>query len=168
VQPQSGLHALKPKQDKEDRGVHARRGLGLRTTEVGHMTNLNKLAVLGATTVAPVAQVQPGTAAVSAERQALADSGKFLPGAQHEQEAEDRLEELHNAVRNVSGYVQNITRQLNFSIDEQLGETVVRVIDENTGDVIRQIPSEDMLQLSKNLAEIKERQAKGLLFQGDA
>lgn len=135
------------------------------------MTNVNKLFPLGANAVAPVSRIQHTSAseAAAAERQAIADSGKLLPGApQNEREAEERRKELQSAIRNVSGYVQNITRELNFSIDEQLGRTVVRVIDENTGDVIRQIPSEDMLQLAKNLAEIKERTTKGLLFQGDA
>lgn len=132
------------------------------------MTNLNKLAALGANAIAPPGRVQTISDVTAVQRQAIADSGKFLPNAQEEQEAEERREELQEAVRNVSGYVQNITRELNFSIDEELGKTIVRVIDESTGDVIRQIPSEDMLQLARNLAEIKERQAKGLLFQGDA
>lgn len=133
------------------------------------MTNLNKLIAVGPNSVAPIGRVQLGSEAVAAERQAIADSGKLLPAAvQDERQAEERRKELQNAIRNVSGYVQNITRELNFSIDEELGKTVVRVIDENTGDVIRQIPSEDMLELARHLAEIKERTARGLLFQGDA
>lgn len=135
------------------------------------MTNLNKLDLLGSNAVAPVTRIQKTSAgeAVAAERQAVADSGKLLPAAvQDDRQAEERRKELQSAIRNVSGYVQNITRELNFSIDEELGRTIVQVIDENTGDVIRQIPSEDMLQLAKNLAEIKDRTTKGLLFQGDA
>jgi flagellar protein FlaG len=100
----------------------------------------------------------------------VADAGKTIPAAAltYEQAAELRKKELSNAVKNVSGYVQNITRELNFSVDESLGKTVVTVVDEATGDIIRQIPSEDMLELAKNLAEIRERTAKGLLFRGDA
>ena len=135
------------------------------------MTNLNKLIPLGANAVAPVSPIQQTTAseAAAAERQAIADSGKLLPAVlQDERQAAARRRELQSAIRNVSGYVQNITRELNFSIDEELGKTVVRVIDENTGDVIRQIPSEDMLQLARNIAEVKDRTTKGLLFKGDA
>lgn len=135
------------------------------------MTNLNKLTPPGSNSVAAINRVQKSSAgeAVAGQRQALAESGQVLPAVQQsDKQAEERRKELHNAIRNVSGYVQNITRELNFSIDEELGRTVVRVIDENTGDVIRQIPSEDMLQLAKNLAEIKERTTRGLLFSGDA
>lgn len=134
------------------------------------MTNLNKLNSLGSNSVAPVNRIQKSSASEPIDqRQALAESGKVLPAVQQsDKDAEERRKELSNAIRNVSGYVQNITRELNFSIDEELGRTVVKVIDENTGDVIRQIPSEDMLALARNLAEIKERTTKGLLFKGDA
>jgi flagellar protein FlaG len=134
------------------------------------MTNLNKLDSPSSNAVAPVNRIQKSSAGEAIDqRQAVAESGKVLPAVQQSDKyAEERRKELNNAVRNVSGYVQNITRELNFSVDEELGRTVVTVVDENTGDVIRQIPSEDMLELAKNLAEIKERTVKGLLFRGDA
>jgi flagellar protein FlaG len=134
------------------------------------MTNLNKLNSLSSNAVAPINRIQKSpTGDAIEQRQAVAASGNVLPAIQQsDKQAEERRKELNNAIRNVSGYVQNITRELNFSIDEELGRTVVRVIDENTGDVIRQIPSEDMLELARNLAEIKERTVKGLLFRGDA
>lgn len=121
---------------------------------------------------APVAAMSPmAKPAVTAgmERQDVAAGGKAIPAAlTYEQLVDSRKKELNNAVKTVAGYVQNITRELNFSVDEKLGKTVVTVIDQGTGDVIRQIPSEDMLELSRNLAEIRERSAKGLLFRGDA
>ena len=134
------------------------------------MTNLNKVNLLSSHAVAAVNRIQKGSAPNAVDqRQAVAESGKVLPAVQQtDKHAEERRKELNNAVRNVSGYVQNITRELNFSVDEELGRTVVTVIDETSGDVIRQIPSEDMLELAKNLAEIKERTTKGLLFRGDA
>jgi flagellar protein FlaG len=134
------------------------------------MTNLNKLNSLSSNAVTPVNRIQKGSAGDAVDpRQAIAESGKVLPAVQQtDKHAEERRKELANAIRNVSGYVQNITRELNFSVDEELGRTVVTVIDESSGDVIRQIPSEDMIELARNLAEIKERTTKGLLFRGDA
>lgn len=133
------------------------------------MTNLNKLNSLSSNSVAPANRIQKASTGEALDRQELAALGKVLPVVQQtDKHAEELRKELNNAVKHVSGYVQNITRELNFSVDEELGRTVVRVIDENTGDVIRQIPSEDMLELARNLAEIKERTTKGLLFRGDA
>jgi flagellar protein FlaG len=134
------------------------------------MTNLNKLDAPGSNAVAAVSRIQKDSVGVAGDpRQTLAASGKALPAVQQsDKQAEELRKELHNAILNVSGYVQNITRELNFSVDEELGRTIVTVIDEYTGDVIRQIPSEDMLELAKSLAEIKERTTRGLLFRGDA
>ena len=133
------------------------------------MTNL-KLDTLSSNAVAPVNRIQKSSAGEAIDpRQDLAAAGKVLPAVQQtDKHAEERRKELNNAVKNVSGYVQNITRELNFSVDEELGRTVVTIIDENTGELIRQIPSEDMLTLAKTLNEIKEQTTKGLLFRGDA
>ena len=134
------------------------------------MTNLNKLNPLSSSPVAAVSRIHKSSAGEPVDqRQAVAESGKVLPAVQQsDKHAEERRKELNNAVKNVSGYIQNITRQLNFSVDEELGRTVVTISDENTGELIRQIPSEDMLTLAKTLHEIKERTTKGLLFRGDA
>lgn len=133
------------------------------------MTNL-KLNALSSNAVAAVNRIQKNSSGQAIDpRQDLAAAGNVLPAIQQsDKQAEERRKELANAIKNVSGYVQNITRELNFSVDEHLGRTVVTVIDENTGELIRQIPSEDMLNLAKTLNEIKERTTKGLLFRGDA
>jgi flagellar protein FlaG len=55
------------------------------------------------------------------------------------------------------------TANLQFSIDEESGETVVKVVDTETDEVIRQIPSEEMLALARNLQRME-----GLLFDGKA
>lgn len=134
------------------------------------MTIPNTTNLVGPNSMTQINPVPGVPVARGTERQEIAEGGKTIPAAAltYEQAAENRKKELNNAVKNVSGYVQNITRELNFSVDESLGKTVVTVIDETTGDIIRQIPSEDMLELAKNLAEIRERTAKGLLFRGDA
>lgn len=54
-------------------------------------------------------------------------------------------------------------RKLEFSIDEDSGRNVVKVIDSDSGDIIRQFPSEEVLKLS-SLA----RAGKGGLFSGEA
>ncbi|MFN3165228.1 MAG: flagellar protein FlaG, partial [Pseudohongiellaceae bacterium] len=79
---------------------------------------------------------------------------------------------IDKALRSVSGYVQNISRELNFSVDEDLNRSIVTVLDEETGEVIRQIPTEEMLQLARHIAESEDsgeqQPAKGILFRGDA
>ncbi|HTQ98564.1 MAG TPA: flagellar protein FlaG [Candidatus Acidoferrum sp.] len=133
------------------------------------MTIPSKVNLTGTTVLPQVSQPDKAATRQVTDGQALADSGNNPPAAlTYDQMVDARKKELNTAVKSVSGYVQNITRELNFSIDETLGKTVVTVVDQSTGEVIRQIPSEDMLKLAHNLAEIRDRSAKGLLFRGDA
>ncbi|WP_340674596.1 flagellar protein FlaG [Paraperlucidibaca sp.] len=54
-------------------------------------------------------------------------------------------------------------RKLEFSIDEDSGRNVVKVIDSDSGDVIRQFPSEEVLKLSS-----VAKSGKGGLFAEEA
>lgn len=56
-----------------------------------------------------------------------------------------RPAELGEAVARLQDHVQTLHRELHFRIDEVTGQTVVRVVDADTGDLIRQIPSQDAL-----------------------
>jgi flagellar protein FlaG len=53
-------------------------------------------------------------------------------------------------------FVNLIDKKLQFSVDEDSGRQVVRVTDNLSGDVIRQIPSEEVLRLARNLSELAE------------
>jgi len=48
---------------------------------------------------------------------------------------------------------------LEFSMDPETGRTVVKIIDSATGELVRQIPMEEMLALAKSLDRLQ-----GLLF----
>lgn len=54
-------------------------------------------------------------------------------------------------------------RKLEFSIDEDSGRNVVKVIDSDSGEVIRQFPSEEVLKLSS-----VAKSGKGGLFAEEA
>lgn len=71
---------------------------------------------------------------------------------------------LEEAVRELNGYVQNVQRNLQFNVDEDSGHTVIRVVDSETDEVIRQIPSEEVLTLAKHLKGLSEGQEQGLLL----
>lgn len=81
--------------------------------------------------------------------------------------AEDVLkssrEELQKAVASVESFTQSIRRDLKFSMDDESGKVVVKVTDSKTGEVIRQMPSEEALKLAQRLEE-----ARSLLFKAEA
>ncbi len=91
--------------------------------------------------------------------------------------AADNNEEVNNAsiniesaVAEVSDFVQAQNRQLAFSIDEKSERQVVKVTDSESGDVIRQIPSEEVLALSERIKELQSDvgAAVGVLFNKQA
>ncbi|MHA2067609.1 MAG: flagellar protein FlaG [Candidatus Thorarchaeota archaeon] len=49
-----------------------------------------------------------------------------------------------------------LKRKLNFAIDDTTDKVVVRVIEEESGDVIRQIPAAEMLRISAHLKQLRE------------
>jgi len=58
---------------------------------------------------------------------------------------------LEKAVKDLSQGVQNLQRSLQFSIDESSGRTVIKVVDKDTQEVIRQIPEEQVLELAARI-----------------
>ena len=50
---------------------------------------------------------------------------------------------------------------VNFHVDSELNQTVIKVVDADTHKVIRQIPSEEMLAISKRLQEFRDSESSG-------
>ncbi len=59
----------------------------------------------------------------------------------------------------LNGRMQEMQRSLRFSVDDDSGRVVVKVMDKNTDEVIRQIPSEQMLAMMKHINDVD-----GLIF----
>ncbi len=105
---------------------------------------------------------------------------KALEQQQPEQRASVRVtdveeKEIEAVVDNLNEFVQSAQRQLEFFVDHESGKTVVRVIDSDTGDTIRNIPSDEILSMQKHLKEMGERMFNNettgglsLLFKGKA
>lgn len=101
-------------------------------------------------TVQPIAPVSTEVAQENADNADTGNSGE-------KQSAQSDSQNIEMAVAEVSEFVQSHaqTRQLAFSVDEQSQRAVVQVTDSATGDVIRQIPSEEVLKLSERIRELQ-------------
>ena len=71
--------------------------------------------------------------------------------------------DMTDLVERFRSQVQSIQRDLNFSVDDSTGDVVVQVIDGDSGKVVRQIPSEEILRLTERLDEMRS-----LLFEAKA
>ena len=66
---------------------------------------------------------------------------------------EAQREQLDAAVSQLNDFVQSVQRDLQFEVNIDLGETVVKVVDQSTQEVIRQIPNEVAVRLAENLQQ---------------
>ena len=63
--------------------------------------------------------------------------------------------ELAGAIQKVQDFTHTLANELNFSIDDDSGHTVVKIVDTSTKEVIRQIPSKEMLAIAQTLDKIQ-------------
>lgn len=67
---------------------------------------------------------------------------------------------LEKAVGKIRDVLRRSDSRLQFEIDQDLQRVVVKIVNGDSGEVIRQIPAEEVLDLERNLAE-----QKGLLLE---
>lgn len=72
--------------------------------------------------------------------------------------------ELADALKQAQDAVDEHGRDLSFSIHEKTGEVVVRIIDRESKEVIKQIPAEEMLRIAERLQELEGENKPGLLL----
>ncbi|WP_203141795.1 flagellar protein FlaG [Marinobacter mangrovi] len=70
-----------------------------------------------------------------------------------EKQEEAQRESLDQAVSRLNDFVQTVQRDLQFEVDNDSGKTIVRVVDQQTEKVIRQIPDDVALRLAENLQQ---------------
>ena len=77
--------------------------------------------------------------------------------------AEKTREPLNEVVSELNNLVRDLHRELQFSVDDKSGEPVIKVVDSKTDEVVRQIPSEEVVRLRQRLEE-----AAGVIFRDSA
>ena len=71
--------------------------------------------------------------------------------------------QLAAAVDKLNSEVQNLNRNLEFSLDKDSGELVVKIVDAKTREVISQIPRQEALQLAHNIEQYLQEHHIGLV-----
>ncbi len=62
-------------------------------------------------------------------------------------------DQVEKAVQDIQAFVDSNQRNLNFSIDETTGDVVVKIVATQSGEVIRQLPSEEALKMAQRLKD---------------
>ncbi len=72
-------------------------------------------------------------------------------------------EQVQQAVEQIQRVAASMAQNLLFTIDKGTGRTIIRVVDSQTNEVIRQMPTEEALAIARALDNMQ-----GLLFNGTA
>jgi flagellar protein FlaG len=110
------------------------------------------------TTIPPV-QIKPVTVVVASGVEKGQKTGNELPppveaANNHSSSVKDLQavqEKVQAAVAQMNEFIQSTQRDLHFSYDAESGNTIVKVIDRSTQEVIRQIPDQIFLKLAETL-----------------
>jgi len=77
--------------------------------------------------------------------------------------------EVTEAVSSINDHVQPLNRDILFSVDDGTDRTIIRVLDTETQEVIREIPAKEVLALARYLREsASDEQADGLIIKAQA
>lgn len=101
----------------------------------------------------PAAAVSPGSIPPSA----VASAARVTPAVESQAARLDPDDNsLTEAMRELNARLDAWSTNLRFEIDEDTSRVVVQVVDIETGDVVRQIPSEEVLHMSKMLGKLHD------------
>lgn len=99
----------------------------------------------------PERAVQPVRS--DAEVVAKAASTEIKPSAVNEVTQPTR-EVVAKAAEQIQSFVQSMGRNLSFSVDSTTGYHIVRVTNPQTGEVVRQLPTEELIRIAQSFEQL--------------
>ena len=130
--------------------------------------------ISGSTALAHADSAQAGTASparravaapvvVTAATPSKPDAGLFFADASHAPTKPASAEEVQKSAQKVQSQLASVAPNLTFTIDQETGRTLIKVVDPLTHEVLRQIPAEEILRLDRSIDQMIGR-LKGLLI----
>jgi flagellar protein FlaG len=112
--------------------------------------------------------VQPrtGTAVIASsesQREKPALPRVAVPAPKPAPAAKPTQEQVKEAVEEIQRNISSNSTDLQFSVDSASGRTIVRIVDTETREIVRQIPTEEVMKMARALDRMQ-----GLLFNGKA
>lgn len=118
-----------------------------------------------------VSQGQPADIGLRNQRQAGQVEARAVESTQRtteQRQAESRqidpeleAQAIQEAADQIGQFLNVINSDLNIAVDRDVNKTVVKVINRTNDEVIRQIPSEEVLALMRRMSEIANQSAGG-------
>jgi flagellar protein FlaG len=76
-----------------------------------------------------------------------------------EKESTDTEQDITDTIDEMNRFLESMKRNISFSIDEESGQSIILVKDSENDQIIRQLPSEELIVLRKKMDDVA-----GILF----
>ncbi|MHB9116991.1 MAG: flagellar protein FlaG [Burkholderiales bacterium] len=132
-------------------------------------SSINQVASPAQAVFSPPSEALPKQTSATLDQAVAADSSAankpsdVIPSAATP-DTKTALDQLDKAVSKANEFLQSQTSlNLQFSVDKDINRTVVKVVDPSTKEVVRQIPSKEVIEIAKSLDRLQ-----GLLLKDKA
>ena len=80
-----------------------------------------------------------------------------------QKDAKQSPEDITDTVSQINKAIQEVRRDLLFEVDKSTDKLVVKVINQQNGEVVRQIPPQEVLDMLKRMTELADKKTGVLL-----
>lgn len=112
-------------------------------------------AVASAAAAAGRAPETAGSPAQAAAQPAAVPTARAVDSQPPLQPANPAASQIDQALNEVREAIAPVAQELMFSVDNDTGRAVIKIIDSSTDEVIKQIPSEEILAIAKALDRLQ-------------
>ena len=63
------------------------------------------------------------------------------------------IPKIESVTRQIDSFLRSINKSLQFRVDQATGQMIVTIRDDETGEVIRQVPGEDALRIAQRIED---------------
>lgn len=109
----------------------------------------------GSSQSADVQGQKPVNIKVDAAADAAVAAAKAKAEINVQQYAQATKEVMQVAAQQIQGYLKESGRNLNVFVDESTGYYVARVVNPETGEVVRSLPSDETLRIARNIDKMR-------------
>jgi flagellar protein FlaG len=110
-----------------------------------------KIDSLSAVPIDPFRMVSAGVGSIAIAQASQDTSEQTQKALQKEKPS---AEEIKQDIEAINTQLKSMNSSIQFVVDGKTNEVVVKIVDDDTGKVIRQIPPEDVVKMKEHLKEM--------------
>lgn len=104
--------------------------------------------------VDPLRMGMPGSTSAATAQAPLKETRVTTQPRNPLQDAARSADEIQQDIEKMNDQLKSMNRSIRFTVDDESHDIVVKVVDKNTGEVVMEIPPEEVLKLRERMSEM--------------